>query len=120
MPKDIRIRHVRSEWYRSAIIDSGTSTIVGDPFGAQINLTLGRFDSQSQSEMIRVEDNGTMGTVANAIPEAETVRLLEFTAVMRPNQAKTLVIAIQNALRALTPEVRAQYGITDNDLGVSP
>lgn len=119
MSKEITVRHVPSEGFRTAIVDNATSIIVGDPFGAQIYLTLTRMAGLSISEQVRIEDNGVLNTLPTP-PLSENVRMLEFTAALRPNHAKNLISAIQGALRAMSPEARKQYGITDADLGPAP
>ena len=114
---DIKLAFEYSREHRTATIDNGVSSVIGDPYGALILLTLTRMDSKMLSEMLRPMPNGAFATIAGVAPEAENIRVLEFTAALRPNQAKQIVSVIQGALRTLTPAVRQQYGITDADLG---
>ena len=117
MPREVKIKHVHSEQHRTALIDNGVAVSIGDTFGVQIFLTLSRMDAVTLSETVRLEDNGGISLIEGTVPESENRRLLEFTAVIRPNHAKILISLLQNTLRRLPLNVRNQYGITDADLG---
>lgn len=116
MPTPGILKHVYSPQHRAAVIDNGIATSISDPFGTVISLHLSRMDVRSISEPVAEVAGGGFSVLGGAVVETETQRLIEFTALLRPDQAKTLVVLIQNSLRVLPPDQRTKFGITDADI----
>jgi len=90
MPKQGELKHLYSPHYRNAIIDTATVALIGDQIGERLAIALTRLDVRTISEKVTIEDNGGL-TMLNQTPDHEPVRIVEFTADMRPDQAMSEV-----------------------------
>ena len=76
-------------------------------------------ENRAASEKARKEDNGAITLLPGVAPEAEVVRIIEFSAEMRPDQVMGLVAAMQTALSQIPADRRSRYNIPDDFIGTS-
>jgi hypothetical protein len=113
MPQKIRLKHERSPTCRSDLIDSVTISVLGDGARAVFNLSLNKMDVRTLDEEAILEDNGSITVVQGTTPRTEMVKVTEFIAQLRPDQALNIILTMQMALRRLPKATREQYGIKD-------
>ena len=118
MPSDIPLRHVYSSEFRTCLIDNAVVTTVSDSIGARIVISLTRMENRTTSEKARKEDNGAITLLPGITPDAELVRIIEFSADMRPDQVMGLVAAIQIAISKIPADQRSRYNIPNEFIGV--
>lgn len=110
---DVKIRHVYSPEFRTALIDNSLVTSLSDLISDRIVISLTRMENRSVSELARKEDNGAITILPGVTPETEFIKIVEFAAEMRPDQIFGLVGAIRAALARIPPERRKLYGIPE-------
>ena len=90
MPQSYTLKHERSPDFRSGVADGAVVSIVADQFGARVSLTFTRLDARTLSEEVVREDDGTIRAIAGN-SNFETVKTIEFSVDMRPDQVMGLV-----------------------------
>ena len=117
MPNDdhqVRIPHVQSILYRLAPIDSAIVTMMTDPLGTTLSLTMTRLDGLPSVEIVhgtaKVDATGVIvqGTGQSTF-EGGLKKVQEFTAVLRPDRALEIAQVIIKNLAQLPPEEREKY-----------
>jgi hypothetical protein len=93
-------------------VDTAAIAVIGDAYGARINVSFTRMDMKLISQNV-IKEGNQVTSIPNNSPKAEPVKIVEFTAEMRPDQAFALLAALQNALGNLPEPVRRQFGMND-------
>ena len=117
MAETFELKYERATTYKSATVDSAVITVIGDLYGAHVNLNFARLDSNIVSETM-TKDEGKLTPIPNRPPKAEPIKTLEFTAVMRPDQAFAVLVALRSALGNLPEPVRRQFRMNDELLNI--
>lgn len=110
---DFRLRYEFSPQHHTAIIDHSYIVTMSDQISDRVSITLTRLTSRPIAEMARKYDDGRLEIRGGPDVEMEQVRIVEFTADMRPDQARALASAIEQGLQKLTPESRKRSGLGD-------
>lgn len=116
MPKDYILKHVYSPLHRSAIIDNAIITMMTDRVGETVSVVLTRMDAHLVSETAIQQDDGAITLRSDNETQHEFIRSIEFTAMMRPDQAKNILASLKTSLRGLTDEQKKKYGITEKEV----
>jgi hypothetical protein len=116
---EIELKYERAATYSSATVDTAAIAIISDVYGARVNINFARMDSNIISETM-IKEGDQLTSIPNRLPKAELVKILEFTAVMRPDQAFALLVALRTPLGNLPEPVRRQFGMNDALLNIPP
>jgi hypothetical protein len=117
MPSDIPVRHVYSSEFRTSLIDNAVVTILSDLISDRIVISLTRMENRTISEKARKEDSGAITLHPGVTPDGELVKIIEFSAEMRPDQVMGLVAAIRIAFSQIPADRRSRYNIPDEFIG---
>ena len=116
---DVKIRHVYSPEFRTALIDNSLVTSLSDLISDRIVISLTRMENRSVSELARKEDNGAITILPGITPETEFIKIVEFAAEMRPDQIFGLVGAIGLLLLGYRQSVGSSTEFLRNSFPVS-
>ncbi len=117
MPNDdhqMRISHVQAASYKIAPIDSAIVTMMTDPLGTTLSLTMTRLDGLPSVEIVhgtvKSDEKGlVVQGAAKSTFEGTLRKVQEFTAVLRPDRAFEIAQVIINNLAQLPLEERERY-----------
>ena len=93
-------------------VDSAAVVAIADVCGARININFTRMDTKILSEPAMIDGN-RINLIPNVALKTEPVKVVVFTAEMRPDQALALLRALRISLGGLSEPIRRQFNLDD-------
>jgi hypothetical protein len=117
MPTEITIPYIKSEGYRTVLVDGVVIAGVATGTLDRVVVHLSRIDDVPTAEKAILRDDGVVDFESNAPIETARQKTVEFSAEMRPDTALRLVRSLLITLARLPDARKALYGIP-KDLSV--
>ena len=112
MAEPYELKYERALTYTSATVDSAAVVAIADVCGARININFTRMDTKILSEPAMIDGN-RINLIPNVALKTEPVKVVVFTAEMRPDQALALLRALRISLGGLSEPIRRQFNLDD-------
>ena len=111
MLTEITIPYVKSEGYRTVLIDGVATAGAATGTLDRVVLHFTRIDDVPTGEKAILRDDGVVDTLSNAPIASARQRTMEFSAEMRPEIALGLASSLLRTLARLPDARKALYGI---------
>src|SRR5271166_1079778 len=105
MPTETVLPYVKSEGYRTVLIDSAVTVLLATETSDRVVMNFTRVDEVPTGEKVILKDNGSFDTIPGDIPQSDRQKTLEFSIELRPDVALGIANSLIRTISRL-PESR--------------
>jgi hypothetical protein len=114
MPTETTLPFVKSEGYRTVLIDSASTALLSSDRSDRVIVNLTRIDQVLTEEKITLQDDGGFHTIPSSIPQSRRQKTIEFSVELRPDVAFEIANTLIRTISRLSESRKKLYGIPNN------
>jgi hypothetical protein len=120
MPTETTLPYVKSEGYRTVLIESAITALLSTETSDRVIMNLTRVDEVPTGEKVILHDNGRFDRIPGSTPQSESQMTLEFSIELRPDVAFGIANSLIRTILRLPESRKKLYGIPNNLTIVEP